>query len=316
MTRSRSLRILGIALVMCFVSRRSSGETPQEVEALKADLRALQNEVSALRMALSEAAELDRQRAAVISRALEGGRSSEGIAPSLPSPEVGKRSESRGSERASSPKSESAKATQVSVLDKRRGAKAGAAAGSIVGKVTMPEGEPVAYVYVENMRAPAKRGEKVVIEQVRKKFSPWWAVIRLGTSIEFPNRDNIYHNVFSRSPGNSFDLGLYSSGETAKAHTFTEPGPVDIYCNIHPHMAASILVVPNGYFAKVGPDGTFKIADVPAGGRKVSAWAPNSAVVSRWIDVSADNAAQADFTLQSKAQSHMNKEGRPYGSYP
>src|SRR5215831_21147163 len=117
MRRNRSWTLLPVALAMCFVPKKSAAETPQEIEALKADLRVLQNEVNALRMALSEAAELDRQRAALISRALEGGRG-DGLAPSLPSPEpVAKKSEGR----AERGKGDPAKATQVSVLDKRRG---------------------------------------------------------------------------------------------------------------------------------------------------------------------------------------------------
>ena len=99
-------------------------------------------------------------------------------------------------------------------------------------------------------------------------------MVQRGTSIAFPNKDNIYHNVFSLSSGNSFDLGLYNSGGEAKTHTFTEPGSVDVYCNIHPQMAASVLVVPNRHFAKVKPDGTFEIAGVPdraAQGRRLGA---------------------------------------------
>jgi plastocyanin len=116
----------------------------------------------------------------------------------------------------------------------------------------------VAYVYVENVLAPAVKSQHKVIEQTGKKFMPGWAVIQRGTSIAFPNSDNIYHNVFSLSSGNSFDLGLYNSGGDAKSHTFNKPGAVDVYCNIHPQMAASVLVVPNKHFAKAKPDGSFE----------------------------------------------------------
>src|SRR5262249_26394195 len=106
------------------------------------------------------------------------------------------------------------------------------ATGTVRGRVEVPTGEPVAYVYVENLRAPAVR-ERRVIKQVDKQFVPRWAVVQTGTAIEFPNLDNIYHNVFSLSTGNAFDLGLYSSGTEGKAKVFTEPGAVDVYCNIH-----------------------------------------------------------------------------------
>ena len=127
--------------------------------------------------------------------------------------------------------------------------------------------------------------------------------------------DNIYHNVFSLSSGNSFDLGLYNSGGEAKTHTFTEPGSVDVYCNIHPQMAASVLVVPNKLFAKVKPDGTFEIAGVPAGRRKVAAWAPGSRLTADWVEVGAGQTAELNLKLDSKTPGHKNKSGQAYGSY-
>ena len=178
----------------------------------------------------------------------------------------------------------------------------------------MPRGEPVAYVYIENVTGPAVRDQKVVIEQVGKRFVPTWAVVQRGTAITFPNRDNIYHNVFSLSSGNSFDLGLYSAGE-AKTHTFNEPGEVEIYCNIHPQMAASALVVPNKLFAKLKGDGSFEIPNVPVGRRKVVAWAPGSRLTANWVDLNAGEAAQVDFKLEPKAAGHKNKAGQAYGSY-
>jgi plastocyanin len=189
------------------------------------------------------------------------------------------------------------------------------ATGVLRGKVQVPAGEPVAYVYVENVFATAVRGEKVKIEQVRKQFVPSWAVVQRGTTIEFPNNDNIYHNVFSQSSGNSFDLGLYNSTSAAKAHTFEEPGSVDIFCNIHPQMAASVLVVPNRHFAKVKPNGEFEIADVPVGKRKVVAWAPNSRLNVQWAEVDAGGPVDIAFRLESKSGAHKNKNGQLYGSY-
>ena len=136
-----------------------------------------------------------------------------------------------------------------------------------------------------------------------------------GTAIEFPNQDNIYHNVFSLSSGNSFDLGLYNSGGEAKAHTFNEPGAVDVYCNIHPQMAASVLVVPNKLFAKVKADGSYEIPGVPTGRRKVVAWAPGSRLNAEWVEVGAGSSVDLNLKLDSKAPAHKNKSGQSYGSY-
>jgi plastocyanin len=189
------------------------------------------------------------------------------------------------------------------------------ATGAIRGRVDVPTGEPVAYVYVENIFEPAVRGHKEVIQQKEKRFVPRWAVVQRGTVIEFPNNDNIYHNVFSLSSGNSFDLGLYNSSSEAKSQTFNEPGAVDIYCNIHPQMSASTLVVPNHYFAKVKSDGSYEIPGVPGGKRKVVAWAPGSHLTAQWVEVDGRSAAELNLKLESKAAGHKNKSGRAYGSY-
>ena len=95
------------------------------------------------------------------------------------------------------------------------------AVGTIRGKVAVPSGEPVAYVYVENVLAPAVKGQHKVIEQAGKKFVPNWAVVQRGTAIAFPNNDNIYHNVFSLSAGQlvrSRPLQLGRRGEVAHLH--------------------------------------------------------------------------------------------------
>ncbi|MFL5305896.1 MAG: carboxypeptidase regulatory-like domain-containing protein [Polyangia bacterium] len=284
------------------------------MEDLRREVRQMQGQVQALRAAIGEAAELDRQRAAVLSRALKN-------VPNIPEAEFAAPAKS---EPAPAP-SRSASASTPSSAAPRRESSASAAsrhvavsdgsAGAIHGKVAVPSGEPVAYVYVDNVMAPPVKGEKKVIQQSGKKFLPGWAVIQRGTTISFPNNDNIYHNVFSLSTGNSFDLGLYNAASEAKSHTFNEPGPVDVYCNIHPDMAARVLVVPNRYFAKVKADGTFEIAGVPAGRRKVVAWAPGSSPTSDWVEVGADKPAELSLKLESKNAAHKNKAGQSYGSY-
>jgi plastocyanin len=275
---------------------------PADMDEMRKELRALKAQLQALRATLAEAAELDRQKAALFAKGakLSGALPVESYAP---------------------------RAEAAPALDARPAARSGgapslptkkeklAATGVLRGKVQVPAGEPVAYVYVENVFATAVRGEKVKIEQVRKQFVPSWAVVQRGTTIEFPNNDNIYHNVFSQSSGNSFDLGLYNSSSAAKAHTFEEPGSVDIFCNIHPQMAASVLVVPNRHFAKVKPNGEFEIADVPVGKRKVVAWAPNSRLNVQWAEVDAGGPVEMAFRLEPKSGTHKNKNGQLYGSY-
>jgi plastocyanin len=288
-----------------------------DAEEVRREVRLLQSQVQGLRAALSEIADLDRQRAGAINRALKDLPSAPEAAsppPSAKGEPVAAHSASSGGDapRATS-RAEAARAPAP--VHRAAAAPTESAVAALRGKIDVPAGEPVAYVYVDNILAPTVKGEQKVIQQSGKKFVPGWAVIQRGTSITFPNKDNIYHNVFSMSSGNTFDLGLYSSGGDPKSHTFTEAGPVDIYCNIHPQMAASVLVVPNRYYAKVKADGTFEINGVPAGRRKIVAWSPGSRVAVDWVELGAGKTADLNLKLEAKDSSHKNKTGESYGSY-
>jgi plastocyanin len=252
----------------------------------------LKTQVQTLREALSEAVELNKKSTEVLDRALKGEPTEKKAEAEPPRPRK------RPAPVRARPREE---------------ARERVSAGTVRGKVNVPSGEPIAYVYVENVFAPPVRKE-VSIDQKNKRFIPSWAVIRRGTTVAFPNSDNIYHNVFSLSSGNSFDLGLYNASAEAKKHTFNSPGAVDVYCNIHPQMAASVLVVPNQLFARVKADGTFAISDVPPGQRKIVAWAPGSKLRTQWVEVG-EGVADVELTLEPKSRSHKNKRGQAYGSY-
>jgi plastocyanin len=298
-------------LTLSPLARAQEGDS--EVDELRKQVRQLEAQVQALRAAINDSIDVNRQQIASLNRALKG----QGPAPSESAPPP--RAESAPDNvrpPPSLPKLGPGKGGAVATRGaaRRRGGSEEAPTGVIRGRVEVPSGEPVAYVYVENIFEPAVH-HKEVIQQRQKQFVPRWAVVQRGTTIEFPNNDNIYHNVFSLSSGNSFDLGLYNSASDAKSQTFNEPGAVDIYCNIHPQMVASTLVVPNRYFAKVKSDGTYELAGVPSGKRKVVAWAPGSHLTSQWVQVDVGGSAELNLKLESKAAGHKNKNGRAYGSY-
>ena len=98
----------------------------------------------------------------------------------------------------------------------------------------------------------------------QKRFRPRVVAVPLHGSVDFPNVDSIYHNVFSVSGGNRFDLGLYRSG-ASKSRQFDEAGLVRVFCNIHPQMVGFVLVVDSDFVATTGPDGKFRFDGVPAG---------------------------------------------------
>lgn len=162
------------------------------------------------------------------------------------------------------------------------------------------------------------------LRQVDKRFVPAVLPILVGTTVEFPNEDIIYHNVFSLSRVHPFDLGIYEQG-ASRSVTFDETGLVNVYCNIHSQMAASILVLANPLFTVTDQDGHFVLRDVPQGGATLRTWSPRG---RRWperrIEVTADGVVDtelghvADLDLQLVEETvsveHRNKWGQTYPS--
>jgi plastocyanin len=290
-----TLTIIGLCSLGSSSAAQDTAKS-KDVEQLQREVRALEERLRALSAAATEVAELTTRSAAIWARALAG------ETREVEDPAVKAKARSKPSA-TSAPQSPPAAARSPREV------------GTVRGKVNVPKGEPIAYAYVENVFAPPVRGVTVKIDQRNKSFVPSWAVVRRGTTVEFPNHDNIYHNVFSQAAGNAFDLGLYNSASAAKAHSFQSAGSVDIYCNIHPRMAASVLVVPNDLFTKIQEDGSFVIKNVPSGKRKIVAWSPGSALSTQWVELKPGGSAEVALTLEPKSGVHKNKAGRAYGSY-
>jgi plastocyanin len=189
----------------------------------------------------------------------------------------------------------------------------GAGRGSISGKVIVRGGSPEsAWVYLEAGDTGVTR--TVQMTQKNKSFAPNVLVVQRGTRVEFPNMDPVFHNVFSVSAGNAFDLGSYKQGDS-RGVVMTQPGVVSVYCNIHPQMIGFILVVPGRTYVRVGKEGFFHMEDVPAGRHKIAAWAPNARASARDVVVGQET-TNVEFTLTvGAAKPHLRKDGTPYGSY-
>ena len=139
---------------------------------------------------------------------------------------------------------------------------------------TAVAGKPQADVVVW-LEAPAGQDSldkrKVVLDQRNLQFAPRVLAVRTGTTVEFPNNDRVFHNVFSFRDGKRFDLGLYPIG-SIKHVRFDRPGVSRVFCNIHPHMAAYVVAVDSPWFAVSEADGDFTLPDVPAGTYTYQAW--------------------------------------------
>jgi plastocyanin len=184
--------------------------------------------------------------------------------------------------------------------------------GTILGRVK--GGSADTYVYIDDVGGTLAHGS-ATMKQQDKQFNPRVLVVQKGTQVQFPNMDTVFHNVFSVTPDNSFDLGSYRQGES-KSVKLVKPGVVSVYCNMHPQMVGYILVVPGSFFVHAGSDGFYRIAGVPAGHHRVVAWTPNAKPAVSEVDVADGEPATVELTLHATRQAaHTNKDGMAYGSY-
>jgi plastocyanin len=195
-------------------------------------------------------------------------------------------------------------------------------AATVSGKVVLvQDGKPRAdaanaVVWIEGVARGSE--PKAQMRSASKRFEPHVIVVPRNTTVEFPNADPIYHNVFSVSAGNRFDLGLYRSG-ASKSKKFEEPGIVRVYCNIHPQMVGFVLVVDSGAWAITAPDGSFRIDNVPAGTHTLKAWHEDGSETSLPITVKGAGEAPVAVTIDvsgAPTSSHKNKYGKDYKPPP
>ncbi|HXG24233.1 MAG TPA: carboxypeptidase regulatory-like domain-containing protein [Chthonomonadales bacterium] len=145
-----------------------------------------------------------------------------------------------------------------------------------------------AVVYLEGSKKSMPM-TKVLIDQRDKVFIPHVSVVTVGTTVEFPNNDTVFHNVFAYFQAKKFDLGMYPRG-ASKRVTFDKPGLVALLCNVHSEMSAYIMVVDTPYFAVTDAQGNFRIRDVPPGTYTLRAWHESGAELKQTVTIKADSA--------------------------
>ena len=193
--------------------------------------------------------------------------------------------------------------------------------GTLAGRVTLiKNGAPVpdasqVVVWLEGARRSADGGVRATMKSEKKRFTPRVIVVSRQGLVDFPNVDPIYHNVFSVSGANRFDLGLYRAG-ASKEKKFEESGLVRVYCNIHPQMVGFVMVVDSDFAAVTGSDGSFRFEGVPVGPARLRLWheeAAETAEVAVTVRPRLETSAAPRLDVSGyKPQPHKNKYGKDY----
>jgi plastocyanin len=166
-------------------------------------------------------------------------------------------------------------------------------------------------------RAPKEPDTPFQLLTKNKEFIPHLLVVPVGSRVQFPNQDPILHNVFSVSPGNAFDLGIYRVGPP-KEKRFEQAGLVRVYCNVHQAMAAYILVLDTPFHVSPAADGSFRLTGLPKGPGKLNVWHEQADPWS--VELTLPQAEDAPpvqarlVVVRPKLPPHLNKTGGAYAS--
>lgn len=152
----------------------------------------------------------------------------------------------------------------------------------------------------------------VEITTRNRRFQPRLLAVPVGSTVRFPNEDAVRHNVFSVSPGNQFDLGLYGPG-SGRSRRLDQAGLVRLFCNVHRDMAAFVLVLDTPFFATTDAAGRFALTGLPSGSGTLQVWHPRAEPVRRPLTVPSAEplVVTIDVTLPP-VPIHLNKRGQPY----
>lgn len=155
-------------------------------------------------------------------------------------------------------------------------------------------------VSIEGVDAPPPAGRpppRGTVTQRDGTFIPHVLPIVVGTVVDWPNADDVFHNVFCMAESTPFDLGLYKRGDEAKSVVFPKTGRLEVFCSIHTKMSCIVLVLPNPWFSRANDKGHFVIPNVPAGTYKLRAWHERLPSKTKEVIVPADGIVVVNFVL-------------------
>ena len=149
-------------------------------------------------------------------------------------------------------------------------------------------------------RAANGSAKKAIMDQREMKFLPRVLPVMVGSTVEFPNHDTAWHNVYSKGGAKDFDLGLYPPGKTRNV-TFDKPGVARILCNAHPNMEAFIVVKEHPFFASADKGGNYRLDRVPLGKYRIQVWHPEFGTTESGVElVREGEVLDVNFDLKKK----------------
>ncbi|OFW13540.1 MAG: hypothetical protein A3F70_18290 [Acidobacteria bacterium RIFCSPLOWO2_12_FULL_67_14] len=151
-------------------------------------------------------------------------------------------------------------------------------------------------VYLRDATPQAMKPVRASIRQRDETFTPRVVAVTVGSEVEFPNDDPIYHNVFSLSRARSFNLGRYPRGESRRVR-FDRPGVVKVFCEIHSHMSATVMVFDHPWFTIPDDAGRFELPALPPGDRQITAWHERLGDTTVRVRVESGRTIETDFVL-------------------
>ena len=175
------------------------------------------------------------------------------------------------------------------------GAEGGGGVGIVKGTITIG-GKPTPDAVVSVEGVPAEqikaqiaitKAQKKIMDQRNIKFMPTVLAVMVGGTVDFPNNDTAWHNVYSKGGANNFDIGLYPPGETRSAK-FEKPGVSRILCNAHPNMEAFVVAKDHPFFSGADSRGNYEIKNVPVGKARVEIWHPSLGTRTEVVNVHRD----------------------------
>ncbi len=138
---------------------------------------------------------------------------------------------------------------------------------------------------------------RAVLDQRKETFVPPVLAVTVGSTVDFPNSDRVYHNVFSLSKPRRFDLGRYPRGQS-RSVVFERPGVVRVFCEIHSHMSAYVLVFAHRFFAAADADGRYRLDAVPPGSYTLALWNDGAVRTRRELRVEAGATLELDLVVE------------------